>query len=130
MKHLSQLFIEDCSHIFQKWSWIFIGIEITKFYKNLKMRKLILTLLISLILLQAVTPTLIITHSTPKIFRLTKTKMAIVIDEPEDVAQDHLERVKANEISREQSGPTYQQTPQATPQRVAVDQAESESDTQ
>ena len=56
--------------------------------------------------------------------------MAIVIDEPEDVAQDHLERVKANEISREQSGPTYQQTPQATPQRVAVDQAESESDTQ
>ena len=39
MKHLSQLFIEDCSHIFQKWSWIFIGIEITKFYKKFKNEK-------------------------------------------------------------------------------------------
>lgn len=50
------------------------------------MRKVLLALLTAWILAVAVTPTIIITHSTPRFFQLSKDKMAIVIDEDENQA--------------------------------------------
>lgn len=48
------------------------------------MRKVLLSLLGAWILAVTVAPTIIITHSTPKFFQLSKDKMAIVIDEDEN----------------------------------------------
>jgi ferric iron reductase protein FhuF len=48
------------------------------------MRKVLLALITTWILAVTVAPTIIITHSTPKFFQLSKDKMAIVIDEDEN----------------------------------------------
>jgi hypothetical protein len=44
------------------------------------MRKSLVIVLCASLLVVLVTPTIIITHSTPKFFQLSKNKMAIVID--------------------------------------------------
>ena len=66
------------------------------------MRKLLWTIMTSLLIIGQVTPTLIITQSKPKVFQLTDTKIAIVIDENEDVAIEHVKKVQAQQRVREQ----------------------------
>ena len=61
------------------------------------MRKYALTFLVTSVLLVMITPTIIITHSAPKVFQLSKNKVAIIIDETQQQINDHLERAAADQ---------------------------------
>ena len=67
------------------------------------MRKLIQALLISLALLGLTNSTIIITHSVPKVFQLTNSKMAIVIDEDDSVARDHIRKIQDQDAPLEEA---------------------------
>lgn len=61
------------------------------------MRKVLLTLVASSLLLTQITPTIIITNSVPKFFQISANKMAIVIDEDEAKALDTLSKATSKD---------------------------------
>jgi len=75
----------------------------------------------SLLLIGQVTPTLIITQSKPKVFQLTNSKIAIVFDENDEVARDHVQKIQENQRYTEQEQAQQQQNVANPPQAVQAD---------